>query len=284
MSRISYVNGRYVPHAQAHIHVEDRGFQFADGVYEVCAIRAGQLIDEAPHLLRLARSLRELKIRQPLGEASLRHLMREVVRRNRISNGLVYIQVSRGVARRDHGFPSADVAPTLVITARTLDLAWYDVLARDGVSVVLLPEARWARCDIKSTGLLANVLAKQQARVAGAYEAWFVDSHGFVTEGASTNAWIVDAAGALRTRSLSNAILPGVTRGQMLEICGQHNFRFDESPFSVDEAFAAKEAFISAATLGLLPVTQIDGTKIGDGKPGPVGARLRGLYWNSRIS
>lgn len=284
MPRIAYVNGRYVRHAQAHIHVEDRGFQFADGVYEVCAIRAGQLIDEEPHLARLARSLAELNIRQPLGNASLRQLMREVARRNRVCDGLVYIQVSRGVASRDHGFPIPGVAPTLVITAKSLDLSKYDALAREGISVVLLPEARWARCDIKSTGLLANVLAKQQAREAGAFEAWFVDGDGYVTEGASTNAWIVDSSGTLRTRSLGNAILPGVTRGEILELCRQEGVMFDETPFTAHEALTSREAFISAATMGLLPVTQIGGTKIGDGKPGVVGARLRELYWKSRIT
>lgn len=284
MPRIAYVNGRYVLHAQARIHIEDRGFQFADGVYEVCAIRAGQLIDEEPHLARLARSLAELKIRPPRGNASLRQLMREVARRNRVCDGLVYIQVSRGVASRDHGFPIPGVAPTLVITAKSLDLSKYDALAREGISVVLLPEARWARCDIKSTGLLANVLAKQQAREAGAFEAWFVDSDGYVTEGASTNAWIVDYSGTLRTRSLGNAILPGVTRGEILELCRQEGTMFDETPFTAHEALTSREAFISAATMGLLPVTQIGGTKIGDGKPGVVGARLRELYWKSRIT
>ncbi len=284
MPRIAYVNGQYVPHARARVHVEDRGFQFADSVYEVCAIRTGQLIDEAPHLLRLARSLDALRIRQPLADASLRHLMREVARRNKVSDGLVYVQVSRGVATRDHAFPSPDVVPTLIITARTLDLAKYESLARVGVSVVLLPDARWARCDIKSTGLLANVLAKQQARLSGAYEAWFVDGRGFVTEGASTNAWIVDSTGTLRTRSLSNAILPGVTRGQILEICRAYSINIEETPFSAEEAMIAKEAFISAATMGLLPVTQIGAAKIGDGKPGQIGVRLRNLYWGNRIS
>ncbi len=283
MSRIAYVNGRYVSLARATVHIEDRGFQFADGVYEVCALRDGQLIDEAPHMARLERSLGELKIRAPMSGTPLAHVMREVVRANRVANGLVYIQVSRGVARRDHGFPAATVKPTLVVTARALDLAKYDELAAKGVAVILLPEMRWARCDIKSTGLLPNVLAKQQAREAGAFEAWFIDREGFITEGASTNAWIVDKNSVLRTRSLSNGILPGVTRGEILSLCRQHEVVFDHAPFTADDAFSAKEAFISSATMGVLAVTQIGDVKIGDGTPGPVGAKLREIYWNTRI-
>ena len=200
MSRTAYVNGRYVRMAAATVHVEDRGFQFADGVYEVCAIRAGHLIDEDPHLERLKRSLGELKMRWPVDERALRNIMRETVRRNRVTDGLVYVQITRGVAPRDHGFPSPSTKPGLIVTARTVSLEKYASWAGKGVAVVSLPESRWARCDIKSTSLLANVLAKQQARDAGAFEAWFVDRDGFVTEGASTNAWIVDAAGRLRTR------------------------------------------------------------------------------------
>ena len=284
MSRIAYVNGRYVRHGCASVHIEDRGFQFADGVYEVCAVRAGVLIDEAPHLTRLDRSLAELQLRAPLGHAALRHVMREVVRRNLVSDGLVYMQVSRGQARRDHGFPASSVEPTLVVTARGMEIAKFDALAQKGVAVIFLPEARWARCDIKSTGLLANVLAKQTARDAGAYEAWFVDAQGFITEGASTNAWIVDAKGCLRTRALSNAILPGVTRGEILSLCRQHNVTFSEAQFTEDEARTAREAFISAATIGALAVTQVAGHKIGDGAPGPISAKLREIYWGTRIS
>ncbi len=284
MSRIAYVNGRYVRHALAFIHIEDRGFQFSDGVYEVCAIRNGQLIDELPHMARLARSLGELKLKPPLAANALRHVMREVARQNRVSNGLVYIQVSRGQARRDHGFPDTSVEPSIVVTARTLDIAKYDELTATGVAVILLPESRWARCDIKSTGLLPNVLAKQQAREAGAFEAWFVDRNGLITEGSSTNAWIVDAKDTLRTRSLDNAILPGVTRGEILSLCRQHGVRFDEAPFTENEAKTAKEAFISAATMGILPVTQIADMKIGDGKPGPIFAKLREIYWFTRIA
>ena len=283
MSRIAYVNGRYVRHARASIHVEDRGFQFADGVYEVCAIRDGHLIDEEPHLARLDRSLGELRMRSPMARSSLRLVMREVVRRNGVHNGLVYMQVSRGQARRDHGFPTASVEPTLVIMVRRLDLASYEAMATNGVGIIFLPESRWARCDIKSTGLLANVLAKQLAREAGAFEAWFVDRESLITEGASTNAWIVDAQGVLRTRALGNNILPGITRGEILSLCRQHGVTFSETPFSEGDVLNAREAFVTAATFGALPVTRTGSSKIGDGKPGPVTAKLREIYWTTRI-
>ncbi len=282
MSRIAYVNGRNVPFAHATVAVEDRGFQFADGVYEVCTIREGALIDEAPHLARLTRSLGELKMRAPVGSRQLAHIMRETVRLNRVREGLVYVQVSRGVARRDHGFPAASVKPTLVVTARSLNFARYAQLSEAGIAVVTQPEARWARCDIKSTGLLPNVLAKQVAREAGAFEAWFVDRDGFVTEGASTTAWIVDAKGVLRTRALDHAILPGVTRREIIPFCRQMGVELSERAFSVEEARNAREAFISAASFGVLPVTRIDGNPVGDGKPGLITAKIGSMYWASR--
>jgi D-alanine transaminase len=282
MSRIAYVNGRYVPFARASVAVEDRGFQFADGVYEVCAVRDGALIDEAPHLARLERSLGELKMRAPVGMRQLGHILRETVRLNRVRDGLVYVQVSRGVARRDHAFPTGAVKPTLVVTARSLDIARYAALAEKGIAVVTLLDARWGRCDIKSTGLLANVLAKQAAREAGAFEAWLVDRDGLVTEGASTTAWIVDAKGVLRTRALSNSILPGVTRGEILPFLRQLGVELQERAFSVEELKDAREAFISAATFGVLPVTTIDGKAVGEGKPGLITAKIGKAYWSSR--
>ncbi len=282
MSRIAYVNGRYLPFAHAMVGVEDRGFQFADGVYEVCAVRAGQLIDEAPHLARLERSLGELKLRAPVGMRQLAHILRETVRLNRVRDGLVYLQISRGVARRDHSFPAAHVKPTLVVTARSLDVARYAALADKGIAVVTKPDTRWARCDIKSTGLLANVLAKQAAREAGAFEAWLVGDDGCVTEGASTTAWIVDEKGVLRTRALSNAILPGVTRAELIPFCRQLGVELEQRAFSVSEAMRAREAFISAASFGVLPVTKIDGQTVGDGKPGLIAAGIGKAYWASR--
>jgi D-alanine transaminase len=282
MSRIAYVNGRYLPFARAMVGVEDRGFQFADGVYEVCAVRDGQLIDEEPHLARLERSLGELKLRAPVGMRQLAHILRETVRLNRVRDGLVYLQISRGVARRDHGFPAAHVKPTLVVTARSLDVARYAALADKGIAIVTQPDTRWARCDIKSTGLLANVLAKQTAREAGAFEAWLVGDDGYVTEGASTTAWIVDEKGVLRTRALSNAILPGVTRAELIPFCRQLGVELEQRPFSVGEAKRAREAFISAASFGVLPVTKIDGQTVGGGKPGLITAGLGKAYWASR--
>jgi D-alanine transaminase len=281
MSRIAYVNGRYVPFAQASVHVEDRGYQFADGVYEVCAVRGGKLIDEAPHAARLKRSLGEMKIAPPVTEAALAHIMRETVRLNAVRDGLVYLQVTRGVARRDHGFP-ASAKPALVVTARNLSVDRYEAAAVKGVEAKTMPETRWARCDIKSVALLPNVLAKQAAREAGAYEAWFVDDKGLVTEGASTTAWIVDANGVLRTRQLDQHILPGVTRGELLPMCRQLGIDAAERPFTVAEAKAAREAFITAASIGVIPVVKIDGSPIGDGKPGPVAKRLRAAYWADR--
>jgi D-alanine transaminase len=282
MSRIAYVNGRYVPLADAHVHVEDRGFQFADAVYEVCGIRDGRLIDEDPHMARLDRSLNELKMRRPIGDAALRHVMRETVRRNQVRDGLVYVQISRGHARRDHAFPPPATKPTLVVTAREIPVARYDAWAEKGVAVVTMPDTRWARCDIKSTALLANVLSKQQARETGAFEAWLVDRDGLVTEGASTSAWIVDAAGVLRVRPLGPDILPGVTRAEIIPLCRQLGIELQEKPFTVAEAKAAREAFLTAATIGVLPITAIDGGKIGKGVPGPVATALRQTYWSSR--
>jgi D-alanine transaminase len=263
MTRFAYVNGRFMRHVAASVHVEDRGFQFADSVYEVCAIRDGLLIDERPHLDRLERSLGELRMNLPVARAALGVIARELVVRNRVRDGLVYMQVSRGRARRDHGFPEPTVRPTLVMTARALDLSRYDAMAGRGVSIITLPEMRWARCDIKSTALLPNVLAKQQAREAGCFEAWFVASDGTITEGASTNAWI--------------------TRGEILSLCRQHGLEYTEVPFTESDVGKAREAFVTAATIGAMPVVQANGLKIGDGKPGPIARKIREIYWSTRI-
>lgn len=284
MARFAYVNGGYVRHSAASVHVEDRGFQFADGVYEVCAIRSGALIDESPHLDRLERSLESLRIGMPVVRSALGVIMRELVARNRIADGLVYIQVTRGKARRDHGFPAPAVAPTLVVTARSLERASFDSRAAFGVKVVLTPEIRWARCDIKSVSLLPNVLAKQEAREAGCFEAWFVAGDGTITEGASSNAWIVDAAGRLRTRGNSSRILPGITRAEIIALCRQHGLTCEETPFTEEDIRTAREAFVTAATYGAMPVVQVGPHKIGDGTPGPIARRIRDLYWSTRES
>lgn len=278
MSRIAYVNGRYLRHNEAGVHIEDRGYQFSDGVYEVVGVRGGLLMDEDYHLQRLVRSLSELKIAMPMGLASLRQVIRHVVRRNAISDGLVYLQVTRGVARRDHPFPNPAVRPSIVIAAKRLNEERIQKVVRDGVRVITLPDQRWARRDIKSISLLANILAKQAAREAGAYEAWLVDRDGMVTEGSSTNAWIVDGEGRLVTRSLGPDILPGVTRRVLLEAAAHEGLEVVERVFSVEEAYSAAEAFISASTAIIIPVVKIDDHVIGQGTPGSITIRLRNAY------
>ncbi|MFG1426559.1 D-amino-acid transaminase [Roseixanthobacter glucoisosaccharinicivorans] len=280
MSRIAYVNGRYVPHRDASVHVEDRGYQFGDGVYEVCEVRGGKLIDERRHLDRLDRSLKELRIAAPMSRAALATVLRETVRRNLVRDGLVYLQVTRGVARRDHGFPAASVPPSIVVTARSANFAKSDAVAAAGIKVITLPENRWDRVDIKTVGLLPNVLAKQAAREAGATEAWFVDANGCVTEGASTNAWIVTQDGALVTRPAEHGILRGITRAVVMEVAAAMQLRVEERAFTLDEARAAKEAFITSATSLVTPVVRIDETPVGDGAVGPVARNLRAEFHN----
>jgi D-alanine transaminase len=277
MSRIAYVNGRYVPHQQASVHIEDRGYQFADGVYEVCEVYRGRLVDETRHLNRLERSLQELRIAMPVKRAALSIILRETVARNRVQDGMVYLQVTRGVAKRDHAFPSTSVASAVVVTAKSVDRSAAESAAKIGISVMTCPDNRWERVDIKTVGLLPNVMARQAAKEQGAREAWFVDANGFVTEGAATNAWIVTAKGMLVTRAAESGILRGVTRTTILDAIQRDGMTFDERPFSVDEAKAAREAFITAATTLVMPVIAIDGTRVGDGKPGPVTLGLRSV-------
>ena len=278
MPRVAYVNGRFVRHAEACVHIEDRGYQLADGVYEVWAVMDGRLADSEGHFDRLERSLGELRIPAPMSRAALQIVLHEAVRRNGVREGLVYLQVTRGVAPRDHAFPARPVRPSVVITAKSVDMAAADARAAQGVAVVTTPETRWARCDIKSVALLPNVLAKQAARERGAAEAWFVDELGLVTEGASSNAWIVDADGVLRTRDLNANILRGITRKSLLELIADEGLECREAPFTPDEAKKAREAFITGAGTLVMPVVRIDGAPIGDGKPGPVAGRLRALY------
>ncbi|THD63029.1 D-amino-acid transaminase [Phenylobacterium sp.] len=278
MGRIAYVNGRFVPHGEAMVHIEDRGYQLADAVYEVWALFGGKLADPEGHFARLKRSLGELSIDMPMSRAALTLVLKEAVRRNRVLNGLVYLQVSRGVAPRDHAFPNPPVRPAVVITVSRTDLAASEARAAKGVGVVTTPENRWGRCDIKTVGLLPNALAKQKARAAGAVEAWFVDDLGFVTEGASSNAWIVDADGRLRTRDTNANILRGVTRLTLLDVIRAEGLEVEERPFTPADALAAQEAFITGAGSLVLPVVTVDGRPVGDGKVGPVAARLRRLY------
>jgi len=275
MSRIAYVNGRYLPHRDAVVHVEDRGYQFADGVYEVCEVRGGWVIDQRRHLARLKRSLDELRIRVPMSFAALGIVLREVIARNRIGYGIVYLQVTRGVARRDHAFPVPEVSPSVVVTARALNKARNEALAAQGIAVVSVPDNRWGRVDIKTIGLLPNVLARQAALDQGARDAWFVEEDGAVTEGASTNAWIVTAGGVVVTRPADHAILRGVTRTVLFDVIKAQGLRLEERAFTLAEAYTAREAFVTAASQIVLPVVRIDGRVIGDGKPGPVASALR---------
>ena len=275
MSRIAYVNGRYRPHSESMIHVEDRGFQFADGVYEVCEVRGGRLVDERRHMARLTRSLDALRIDLPMSLAALGIVLRETVRRNRVRDGLVYLQVTRGTARRDHGFPPAGTAPGMVVTARSLDPARGERTAADGIAVITVPDNRWARVDIKAISLLPNVLAKQAAREQGAREAWFVDAQGRVTEGSSSNAWIVTRDGKVVTRQADHGILKGITRTVVLAAIAAQGLKLEERAFTLDEAHAAREAFITSASQIVLPVVKIDGRPVGNGAPGLIASALR---------
>jgi D-alanine transaminase len=278
MSRIAYVNGRYLPLGQAMVHVEDRGYQFGDAVYEVCEVRQGRLIDERRHLARLQRSLGELQIRPPMSEAALGVVLREVVARNRIGYGIVYLQVSRGVARRDHAFPPPNVPSSVVVTARPLNARRNEALAAAGIAVVSVPDNRWGRVDIKTTGLLPNVLARQAAIAQGARDAWFVDQDGMVTEAASANAWIVTEGGRVVTRPADLAILKGITRTVLFDAVRAQGLAVDERAFTLAEAYTAREAFVTAASQIVLPVVRIDGHIIGDGKPGPLATALRRAF------
>jgi D-alanine transaminase len=276
MARYAYVNGRYVDHREASVHIEDRGYQLADGVYEVVGVRDGRLIDEKPHLDRLDRSLKELRIAPPVSRKTLCFVIRELMRRNRLRDGLVYMQVTRGVARRDHAFPTTPVRPSLVLTTKNTRHLGPDV--GPGIAVKSQPDIRWERCDIKTVALLPNVLAKQAARESGAYEAWLVDAEGCVTEGASTNAWIVTGNGELITRQTDSGILAGITRGTLKSIADKLQLKLVERPFSLVEAKQASEAFITSATSFVTPVIRIDDAPVGDGKPGPTARRLREEY------
>jgi D-alanine transaminase len=277
MSRIAYVDGAYRPHREAAVHIEDRGYQFADGVYEVIAVRGGRLVDEALHLSRLRRSLGELCIEGALADAPLKVVVREVIRRNGVVDGSVYLQFTRGVAPRDHAFPRA-VRPVVVVTSRR-SRPTNPKFVDEGVSVVTIPDIRWQRCDIKSIALVANVLGKQQAREAGAYEAWMVDAEGCVTEGTSTNAWIVTADNLVITRAADHAILNGVTRRALIAIIRREGCQFAERPFTVAEATAAREAFLTSTTSDLLPVVAIDGRPVANGAPGLLTQKLRAGYF-----
>ena len=275
--RIAYVDGRYIRHGAAGVHVEDRGLQFADSVYEVIAVSNARLVDAAPHLARLEKSLSSIGINMPVCPASLAVILNETARRNQLREGLLYLQVTRGAASRDHAAPD-NACPTLIVTAKRTDASLMQARRGSGVAVISTADIRWARCDIKSTGLLPNVLAKTEARKQGAYEAWFVDGDGFVTEGSSTNAWMVGSDGAPITRSLHDNILAGITRSVLLQAMSAAGIVVQERAFSLEEAYGAHEAFISSATGGVIPVVQIDGKAVGSGAVGPVAKHMYALY------
>lgn len=278
MSRIAYVNGRYLPQHAATVHIEDRGYQFSDGVYEVCEVKGGCVIDQRRHLARLKHSLDELGITMPMSETVLAIIMRECMRRNRVHNGIIYLQITRGVARRDHGFPPPGTHPSVVVTARSIDFAGNERTAAEGLAIITVPDNRWQRVDIKSISLLPNVLAKQAARERGAKEAWFVDRDGQVTEGASSNAWIVTKGGKVVTRPADNGILRGITRSVLIGVIKAQGLEFEERPFTVAEAQAAREAFLTSASQIVMPVVRIDDRPVGNGAPGSVATALRAEF------
>lgn len=279
MPRFAYVNGRYVRHADAAVHIEDRGFVFADGVYEVCQVQQGFIIDLTRHLDRLDRSLSEIRITPPMPRAALTGIVRQVLRRNRVINGMVYLQVTRGVARRDHVFPSPEVRASLVVTAKAMNPAVNAAKYAAGIKAVTVPDNRWGRVDIKTVGLLPNVLARQQAKEAGAQEAIFVDAEGNVTEGGATNLWIVDKAGKLVTRPADHGILRGITRTTLMDVAQKIGVPVEERRFSVAEMLEAREVFITGATTICLPVVSIDGQTVANGHPGMTAQKIREAFF-----
>jgi D-alanine transaminase len=275
MSRIVYVNGSYVPEEEAKVSVFDRAFLFGDGVYEVTAVLGGRLVDFDAHLARLDRSLREIALAATMSHGALRELHGEMIRRNGVDEGIVYLEITRGAADRDFAYPE-NAAPTVVAFTQSRPLI-ANPYAATGVKVITIPDLRWKRRDIKSTAMLAQAMGKQAAKLEGAYEAWMVED-GCVTEGTSSSSFILDAQGVIRTQPLGHHILPGVTRRAVLRLAAMEGVSFEERPFSVAEALAAREAFMTAASAFVLPVVEIDGVSIGDGRPGPVAAAFRQLY------
>jgi len=276
LSQIAYVNGAYVPLSEAKVSILDRGFLFADGIYEVSAVLDGKLVDNASHLARLERSVGEIMLPLPETLERITEIQRELIARNRLENGLVYIEVTRGAdVGRDFAFPKG-VRPTLVMFTSVKDIVNAPA-AKTGIGVITVPDIRWARRDIKSVGLLAQVLAKQAAAEAGAGEAWMIED-GKVTEGGSSSAFILTQSDVLVTRHNSSSILPGCTRKAVVKLAEERQLRIEERPFTIEEALAAKEAFITSASSFVQPVVSIDGKAVADGKPGPMAARLREIY------
>jgi D-alanine transaminase len=275
MARVVYVNGRYWPYAQAGVHAEDRGNQLGDAVYEVCEVQGGQLVDEERHMRRLERSLSELRMKRPMSRAAMGRVMRETIRRNRVVDGMLYLQVSRGAGKREFLFPGPATEPTMICLARPVSRGRGEAQAAQGIAVKSVPESRWGRVDIKTVMLLPSALAKEAAKAEGAREAWFVDRDGFVTEGGSSNAWIVTAAGELVTRPADFGILRGVTRDVLIALAAREGLKVVERAFTIAEAQGAREAFITSATNLVMPVVRIDGRAVGNGHPGTIAGELR---------
>ena len=277
MSRISYVNGRYEPHGQAMVSIEDRGYQFADGVYEVVAIWNGLPVDLEPHMDRLERSMTELRFAATPHRSALAIIAKQVVRLNRVRNGILYIQINRGTAARNHLFPRAEAGPSLVMTSRS-GLGPTEEQAECGVHLSVQNDERWGRRDIKSVGLLPNALAKQAAKEKGAFESLLVNPDGTVTEASAANVWLIDSDGALVTRPLGPDILAGITRARVIALAQDAGYTIKEQVFSLDKALAAREIFLTGTTTFVLPVVQVDNTVIGNGHPGQTASDLRQRY------
>ncbi|MEI7668955.1 MAG: D-amino-acid transaminase [Pseudomonadota bacterium] len=276
MPRISYINGRYVNHSDANVHIEDRGYVFSDAIYEVMAFYNQKLLDSDLHIERLYRSLKELKINFTPSKQSIIIIIRELIERNKRIDGTIYLQISRGVARRDHPFPK-NAKPSLVMMI-TGAKSPKKIEVENGVGVITQPDIRWGRRDIKSVSLLANVLAKQEAALAGVREAWLIDENNFITEGAVSNNAIINAKGEIITHPLNNNILGGVTRNVVLRLAKNNGIKVIERAFSLKEALAAKEAFLTSTTSNILPVVSINGAKIASGKRGDITKKLQELY------
>lgn len=275
MSRIVYVNGEFLPEEEAKISVFDRGFLFADGIYEVSTVINGKLIDNAAHLVRLRRSMSELNMPSPASDEEITEIQAQIVVQNELENGLIYLQITRGAADRDFVFPK-EPKPSLVVFSQVLD-AVNNPKAERGISVITVDDVRWKRRDIKTVALLAQSMAKQAAVEAGVDDAWMVED-GFITEGTSNNAFIITKDGKIITRHLSNDILHGITRHVVLELAAEKNLVVEERAFTLEEALDAKEAFVTSATAFVMPVVRINGQPLGNGGPGILSSQLRAMY------
>ncbi len=277
MSRVAYVNGNYLDFKKSLVHIEDRGFQFADGVYEVFNVSESKLVDYDLHLKRLFRSLSELKIKSPISKNTYIYHIKNIIKKNIITNGLIYLQITRGVAPRDHKFPKQPKS-SIVITGRHSSENEYENKFKNGIKVTTHDDIRWGRCDIKTVSLLPNVLAKQDAHIKGASEAWLINKEGFITEGCASNAWILRKDNTLITHPSNNSILTGITRTSFIKGLKKHSIKFKEIKFRVKDIRSAKEAYATSATQHVTPVIKVDKIKIGNGKPGKYASIFRDAY------